>query len=618
VHALLRAVQRRERLADGATFLARTALPTGLLVATAALVAARLLGAPLELAFAALLPVPAALLWAYLRPRSRRVTARRIDAHYGLHDQLGSALELAGTRPGHDPRSAGIVELLAQEADNTAGTVDPRPVVALRVPGPRRVDGLATVALLAAMLLPEYAHEPEAAPPAAREERPASAATEKRPRMDLALAEPLRQDLRELEGKDDEAARTAEALLEILDALQRGEIDREQAFEQLDRLDRELTAAEDEFEAQLEEDPALLAEAMRELAEALQQEEITEEAGRALDRGDSEEAEDKLNEASDEAESGDASDREAMQRAMEAAERQLAKAASRASDTASSLAEAERRLRRQEKRPAADPEEQERRLKRQRERVAELRRQHEREAAARRRLEQLRRDARQAAGRKGGAQNRKDGARKLGRGMGDASRKARRASRLSRARDGVEEAKTFIRRAGKQGENEQRRRKQFRKFSKAAKGKRGKKGKPTMLIEGDVGDGEPTGMMMEGEGEQGQDGEGEGEAGESEGGSHPSSMPADGIGDGTVEPLGDPTRKRVKYRDARADAKKGRGATRAEVIRTSSQEGFATEPYRDVYDDYRGVAQSALDGETIPGPQRRRIKRYFQLIQPRK
>ena len=159
--ALVRAVQRRERVADGATYLARAALPAGLLVATAALVAARLLGTPIELAFAALLPVPAALLWAYLRPRSRRITARRIDAHFGLHDQLGSALELAGTRPGHDPRSAGIVELLVQEAEATAGTLDSRPVVPLRVPGPRRVDGLATVALLAAMLLPEYTREPE-------------------------------------------------------------------------------------------------------------------------------------------------------------------------------------------------------------------------------------------------------------------------------------------------------------------------------------------------------------------------------------------------------------------------------------------------------------------------
>jgi len=613
---LVRAVQRRERLADGAAHLARAALPAGLLVATAAIVSARLLGTPLELAFAALLPVPAALLWAYLRPRSRRVTARRIDAHYGLHDQIGNALELMGTRPGDDPRSADIIALLVQEAEATAGTLDPRPVVPLRVPGPRRVDGLATLALVAAMLLPQYEPEPAAGPSTATESAPKSTHTEERPRMDLALAEPLRQDLRELEGKEDDAAHTAEALLELLDALQRGQIDREQAFEQLEQLDRDLTAAEDELEAELEEDPVLLAEAMRDLAEALQQEKITEEAGQALDKGDSEEAEEKLNEASDEAEAGSESDREAMQRAMEDAERQLAKAASRSSDTASSLAEAERRLRRQEKRPAADPEEQERRLKRQRERVKELRRQHEREAAARRQLEQLRRDAKQAAGRKGGAQSRKEGARKLGRGMQDASRKAQRWSRLSRARDGVEEAKTFVRRAGKQGENEQRRRKQFRKFSKAAQGKRGKDGKPTMLIEGDVGEGDPAGMMMEGEGEQGQEGEGDGQKSESD--SQPSSMPADGIGVGSVEPFGDPTRKQVSLRDAQADAKKGRGATRAEVIRTSSQEGFASEPYREVYDDYRGVAQSTLDSEAIPGPQRRRIKRYFQLIQPRK
>jgi hypothetical protein len=57
--------------------------------------------------------------------------------------------------------------------------------------------------------------------------------------------------------------------------------------------------------------------------------------------------------------------------------------------------------------------------------------------------------------------------------------------------------------------------------------------------------------------------------------------------------------------------------SRAEVIRDASQEGFANESYRDVYKDYRGHAQSAIDNEALPAAARRRIKRYYQLIQPR-
>ena len=56
----------------------------------------------------------------------------------------------------------------------------------------------------------------------------------------------------------------------------------------------------------------------------------------------------------------------------------------------------------------------------------------------------------------------------------------------------------------------------------------------------------------------------------------------------------------------------------AETIRTASQEGFANARYRDVFTDYKSFAQSSIDNESIPAPQRRRIKRYFQMIQPRR
>ena len=74
---------------------------------------------------------------------------------------------------------------------------------------------------------------------------------------------------------------------------------------------------------------------------------------------------------------------------------------------------------------------------------------------------------------------------------------------------------------------------------------------------------------------------------------------------------------KTNMKNVRVKAKEGRGVSRAEVIRDASQEGFATEPYRKVYKDYRGFAQSAIDNEALPAAARRRIKRYYQLIQPR-
>ncbi|MGB1699234.1 MAG: hypothetical protein ACPHRO_04715, partial [Nannocystaceae bacterium] len=62
----------------------------------------------------------------------------------------------------------------------------------------------------------------------------------------------------------------------------------------------------------------------------------------------------------------------------------------------------------------------------------------------------------------------------------------------------------------------------------------------------------------------------------------------------------------------------GPGRSRAVTIQEATQRGFATSSYDEVFTDYRGLAQSALDDETIPASQREAARRYFRLIQPRK
>ena len=63
---------------------------------------------------------------------------------------------------------------------------------------------------------------------------------------------------------------------------------------------------------------------------------------------------------------------------------------------------------------------------------------------------------------------------------------------------------------------------------------------------------------------------------------------------------------------------RGPGTSRAVTIHDATQRGFANTPYDDVFTDYRGFAQSALDDETLPAAQRDAARRYFRLIQPRK
>jgi hypothetical protein len=204
---------------------------------------------------------------------------------------------------------------------------------------------------------------------------------------------------------------------------------------------------------------------------------------------------------------------------------------------------------------------------------------------------------------------------------------------MRQARDNMEEAKSFLRKAGS-GDQDQKRTQQMQRFSKAAKGKRGEKGKgPTILVEGDVGDSQGEPMEMDsgdadgdgqgvgegdGEGEGDADGDGDGQGdGQGQGQSNGAGQ-GDGMGQGTQDPLGDPAGLKVKTKQIKVNPKHGRGATRAEVIRTASQEGFANTAYRDVYTDYKSFAQNSIDSEAVPAPQRRRIKRYFQMIQPRR
>ena len=635
VARLVRATCRRERLAAAASLLTRVALPLGCALAAAAVLATRRADAPAWLAWLGLAPVVGVLLHAGLRPARPRRAARRIDAHYDLPDLIGNALELSGRdlAPPADPRAADLRALHVADVELVAPRLDPRPVVPLRPPALHR-PGLAAAALLVvAMLVPRP--PPPVTPESVFSDMPGEtdSPTIKKPAGDRALSEPLREDLRALQDGHDRAAALAEKMLEILDAYGRGELDREAAYAALEELEKALAEAEAELEARMEEDPAVLAEGVRRLAEALQQEEITQPAGEAFARGDGDEAEQALAdaEAGAEADPSGAGDR-ALQRAMQGAEKALGKAAGENSDTASQLAEAERRLKRQQEQPASDPEEQERRLKKQQQRVEELRRQHEREKAAQRKLDQLRREARDAQRGQKGSQQRKRALDKLRRGAGDA-RKSSQARRLGQARDDLEEAKSFMRRAGQGGEQGDKRKQQMQKFAKAAQGKRGgKKDGPTLLVEGGLGEGEP-GMMMEGDsggdpqdsgdggdpqdsGDGGQDsGDGQGDG---QGGSQTGQGQGDGQGEGSVDPLGDPSGLKTRPKDVRVDPKQGRGTTKAEIIKTASQEGFASADYRDTYRDYRSFAQSTLDSEALPAEQRRRVKRYFQMIQPRK
>jgi hypothetical protein len=635
IYSLLARVQRRERTAEALALTVRVALPAGLIIAAASVVSARLLMTSIDYAWAALVPIPLVLAWVSVRRRSLRATARRVDAHYRLHDRLGNAIEFAEQSakiPNDDPRTRDMAELAIADGAQAVSGLVAKPVVKFVVPKPRVLDGLSLALLLAALLLPQ--REPEL-PPDARlgnEDLPELETDEAKRGLDMTRAEPLREELRKLENsKEQEVARISNELLGVLEDLETGEIDRGEALRRLDELDDQLHEAETAMEEQLEEDPWMMSEAMRELAEDLREHELMEEVAEALAKSDAEEVEKELQELMDKAEAEGGEAKKELDEALKEMERSLQRSGNENTGTEKAMEEAERELERQKKNPAEDPEEQERALERKKEKLEELKRQHEREQKAREQLDQLQELSRQSQGdsQSGNSQQkRQDAQKKLSQGTGKASQKSRQSKQMNDVRDAMDQAKSFVQRSGQNGESENRRKQQQQRFAKAAKGQKGKDGKPaTMLVEGEVGEsGEPMGMMgegQEGEGEGEGAGEGEGESdsdgdGQGDGQSNkPGSGVGPGIGDGSVEALGDPSSMDVNAKNERVDAQQGKGQTRAEVIETASQEGFATESYRRVYRDYESFAQSAMDSDELPEGQRRRVKRYYQMIQPR-
>lgn len=79
----------------------------------------------------------------------------------------------------------------------------------------------------------------------------------------------------------------------------------------------------------------------------------------------------------------------------------------------------------------------------------------------------------------------------------------------------------------------------------------------------------------------------------------------------------DAKRSRAQLRSSTVAARESQGVTRAEIIQTASQAGFASEHYESVFRDYHEFAQSPVESERIPATRRDDVRQYFNLIAPR-
>ena len=543
---------------------------------------------------------PLSIAVAALRRTSPLSAARLIDAQLGEHDLLASAWAF-GRMPASERTP--FMEACIDSAARRAALASPAEALPLRWPRGSResVPVLLGLGLLAMLEVPvRVALPPEvvARPRLLQQDDIAAFAEEVTPiATDNALDPGLREAASELNA--------------MLEALEQGELEREEALRELRRLEAQLAAELNEAEHDA------LREALAELGRQLGKQDPSEALAEALRDGDARRAQAALAQLGKEL--------DALSKKQAAAlKKQLERAAKAPKEQSQAEARAKRELERllKKKREQGELSKRDKRLlKKKKRQLDRLERERKARAEARRRLEQLRRNLGGAAGQMGQA-SRRDAARQLSQGAESMEQLAR--QQLSREqRDRLKKQLEQLRQLmSKQGGQQQQK--------QAGGGQQGKQGQPLGLdgfsraAQGEQGKGQNGQNGKQGKGLMIKPGAGGQPAGaiEMPGMARRASGSAelaggDDAGEGGRSRSGRETRLDVEHEATHVSGEKGRGPTRSEVIREAGSRGFVSQGYDKVHTEYEKHAESVLERDEVPGGYRFYVRRYFQLIRPR-
>lgn len=581
-------------------------------------------------ALGASLLVPVTLAFVgWLRPLDRIALAQRLDRSHDLHDRLSTALAL-----GERGAATAFEHAQIAEATDHVGRVDPSRAAPLRRPTdllPLLALAVSVAALV--MLRPPSNQHDIPQPPPIQHQQVLDSAT-------LALErDRLASIRRELEGVEDpEAVELLEEIEELLNEVENQEISEREFLDRLQKLEEKLDEKElDPIETER------LAEELKKAAEALEKEakkEIEKEPAAqelidAMKKKDLARAAKAMEKIAQMLADKDLDDKqlERLSKIME----KLAKNINFEDPALQKLIEKNKDLIDKLSKKFDNLSESEKnRLNRAKEELAnqEQQQKENEERESTRKLKELRRVSAKAneeaekalkdgnkktdkeiaeaqrekfkneAGRhakdaseqmeEGGDQQQRDAARDAARKQLREMREAMQRSNKGRGQEGKEQD-------GQKGQ-------QMKEFLERAKGESNMKAKVEQMQPGEEGSGDRAHDF------HGGDGEAKKETGGTESEAQEESNFA-GKGKGSRE-LGDETKLDSKRVDEKVDAKAGEGPSRSEIIKSASEEGFATTEYKDVYVDYSSVVEEVMEKEKIPAGYRFYVKRYFQLIKP--
>jgi hypothetical protein len=568
------------------------------------------------------LPVVAALS-AFFGRRPRWEGSLALDQRHDAKDRVTNALSFAALPPGE--RSS-LVEAAIEDGVAFAERSKPKPrrAVPLRLPRELWLSAALGAALVFIAVLEVRVERLVPAPSAGNALMLAP--------DDVELFRDLADELSD-KVKDPEVQASVARFNQLLEDVAERRLDRAEVFRRLAKLEQELSKS-------LEADRAALEQAMTELAQELKKSDLSKPAGEALEQQQLADAEQALKELAERLRKKNApptrAELDRLRKALEKASKTSEGRAERLERERES-AERKRRqlLKKKQDGKKLSPAEQ-RELGELERRLERLERETNRANRTRKELSELDRELAEAAKQlmqDMGAEDMNRSAEHLERGAQDLNRMAREQLSDEQKRELLERMKQLsevLRQGGKGGQERMR---QLMRFAERARGGQPRPGQGDQKAQGQgkmvpLGAGQslegplvlgPGGMgtPLPGPGQSSGAGQAKGSGKDGEQGSGPAGGKDFGTGhDPNVK--GDATSLEGQTRDVTAvAADTGEGSASAEVIYGAAERGFVGRGYRNVYTDYRTVAERVLERDEVPAGYRFYVQRYFQLIRPR-
>jgi hypothetical protein len=531
-----------------------------------------------------------------------------LDRHHDLSDRITSALAFRKLPPN---RRTALIELAISDAARLSpAMLSPRRAAPWPVPAELALV-LGLVAALAGLFLVEV--RVTRVVPAAKTSPPAMLSLDDADLLRSALAAVQR------DSKNPLIVDATARFNRVIEDLEQGRLDRVEAFRQLAELEKRLLdggAAEQQA----------LGQALKDLARELDGSDLTRPLGDALGQGKLSDAEQALRKLSERLKSNQGrpspAELDRLRKALEGASKSSAAQAKALEERRQALSRRRDRLLKKKQQGGSSQADQRElsELDRQLERLEREKRQSNN---AQQKLSEL--DQKLANAAHNLLKELGKSADELARASQDINRLAQEQMTEKQKREllrQLRELRELVRQQGQQGKD---RLEQLERFSQRARGMRPGEGtqpssnskagsRPGALIIGPGVSGAPVPLTATRPANAASAGSREGQeqsSGANRGGREW------GTGEGP-EVAGAQTAPKGETHDVTAVAKDtGQGTASSEVIEGAAERGFVGRDYRQVYTDYRAVAEDVIERDEVPPGYRFYIQRYFELIRPR-